>query len=190
MGERVDKSGAANGNGKRHFCASNSFPLRKVRPNHHHPGPKTRDISSPTHPHLSLLLGGDGRGLSRHDKCFVYPHKPRCSMYGLFTYIWVVLVVNVGKYTTQSIWVPNMEKKITWILEAKPQNLPPVWLGFDFYICVHGALHQMSIIPIQFFSWWSLDPLIETHLLVKIRSSPPQKKLGKYALFRFDFNTY
>ena len=26
-------------------------------------GPETRDISSPTHPHLSLLLGGDGRGL-------------------------------------------------------------------------------------------------------------------------------
>ena len=25
--------------------------------------------------------------------------NPRCSMYGLFTYIWVVLVVNVGKYT-------------------------------------------------------------------------------------------
>ena len=25
--------------------------------------------------------------------------KPRCSMYGLFTYIWVVLGVNVGKYT-------------------------------------------------------------------------------------------
>ena len=24
---------------------------------------------------------------------------PRCSMYGLFTYIWVVLGVNVGKYT-------------------------------------------------------------------------------------------
>ncbi len=25
--------------------------------------------------------------------------NPRCSMYGLFTYIWVVLGVNVGKYT-------------------------------------------------------------------------------------------
>ena len=24
---------------------------------------------------------------------------PRCSMYGVFTYIWVVLGVNVGKYT-------------------------------------------------------------------------------------------
>ena len=24
---------------------------------------------------------------------------PKCSMYGLFTYIWVVLGVNVGKYT-------------------------------------------------------------------------------------------
>ena len=31
---------------------------------------------------------------------------PRCSMYGLFTYIWVVLVVNVGNiYHTLSIWV-------------------------------------------------------------------------------------
>ena len=26
-------------------------------------------------------------------------NNPRCSMYGLFTYIWVVLGVNVGKYT-------------------------------------------------------------------------------------------
>ena len=26
-------------------------------------------------------------------------HLPKCSMYGLFTYIWVVLVVHVGKYT-------------------------------------------------------------------------------------------
>ena len=25
---------------------------------------------------------------------------PRCSMYGLFTYIWVVLGVGVGKYTS------------------------------------------------------------------------------------------
>ena len=29
---------------------------------------------------------------------------PRCSMYGLFTYIWVVLGVNVGKHATLSIW--------------------------------------------------------------------------------------
>ena len=24
---------------------------------------------------------------------------PRCSMYGLFTYIWLIFMVNVGKYT-------------------------------------------------------------------------------------------
>ena len=34
---------------------------------------------------------------------------PRCSMYGLFTYIWVVLGVNVGEYTSPktSIWDTN-----------------------------------------------------------------------------------
>ena len=31
------------------------------------------------------------------DKPYIYP---RCSMYGLFTYIWVVLGINVGKYTS------------------------------------------------------------------------------------------
>ena len=32
-------------------------------------------------------------------------HLPRCSMYGIFTYIWVVLGINVGKYYhTLSIW--------------------------------------------------------------------------------------
>ena len=36
--------------------------------------------------------------------------KPRCSMYGLFTYIWIVLGVNAGKYTIhwafgKGIWI-------------------------------------------------------------------------------------
>jgi hypothetical protein len=30
--------------------------------------------------------------------------NPICSMYGIFTYIWVIYVVNVGKYYTWSIW--------------------------------------------------------------------------------------
>ena len=41
--------------------------------------------------------------------CFSTPHmskgqsSPKCSMYGLFTYIWVVLGENVGKYTVPYI---------------------------------------------------------------------------------------
>ena len=30
-------------------------------------------------------------------KCFC--NIPRCSMYGIFTYIWVIFGVNVGKYS-------------------------------------------------------------------------------------------
>ena len=33
---------------------------------------------------------------AKHTSFFLFP---RCSMYGLFTYIWVVLGVHVGKYT-------------------------------------------------------------------------------------------
>ena len=43
---------------------------------------------------------------------------PRCSMYGLFTYIWVVLVVNVGKYTIHwayGIEEQNQKVKTYWL---------------------------------------------------------------------------
>ena len=30
---------------------------------------------------------------------FLYNVYPRCSMYGIFTYIWLIFMVHVGKYT-------------------------------------------------------------------------------------------
>ena len=41
--------------------------------------------------------------------------NPRCSMYGLFTYIWVVLGVNVGKYTIH--WASGNEPPINLLGE-------------------------------------------------------------------------
>ena len=52
-----------------------------------------------------LRKGGLVRGHDKplHGTCAIhFPggiYIPRCSMYGLYTYIWVVLWVNVGKYT-------------------------------------------------------------------------------------------
>jgi hypothetical protein len=44
-----------------------------------------------------------------------YFHNPRCSMYSIFTYIWLIYGVNVGKYSIHGAY-GNGERK-PWLCE-------------------------------------------------------------------------
>ncbi len=48
---------------------------------------------------------------SNHINLYLFPIP---SMYGIFTYIWLIFMVNVGKYTYQSwiLWVLDTEKSV------------------------------------------------------------------------------
>ena len=39
--------------------------------------------------------------------------KPRCSMYGIFTYIWLIFMVNVGKYVIHGSYEKHQHKGTT-----------------------------------------------------------------------------
>ena len=41
-----------------------------------------------------------------------YGDYPRCSMYGIFTYIWVIFRVNVGKYSSTMEHLGMVTQKI------------------------------------------------------------------------------
>ena len=43
---------------------------------------------------------------------------PKCSMYGIFTYIWVIFRANVGKYSIHGAYV---------ILVVFPTGQPHIW---------------------------------------------------------------
>ena len=50
-----------------------------------------------------------------HPAALGYPH-PRCSMYGIFTYIWVIFGVNVGKYSIHGAYGHDLVN-IKWQFE-------------------------------------------------------------------------
>ena len=54
---------------------------------------------------------------------------PRCSMYGLFTYIWVVLGVNVGKYTTHIEHLGMDDLEFPRFAAAGPQCIMACFFG-------------------------------------------------------------
>ena len=75
--------------------------------------------------------------------------NPRCSMYGLFTYIWVVLGVNVGKYTIH--WASgNVFAAKTQLMNRgahqKKSRLVGGWTNpFEKYARQIGSFRRMKI---------------------------------------------
>ena len=39
---------------------------------------------------------------------------PRCSMYGIFTYIWLIFEVNVGKYSIHGAYGHNIHMNVAF----------------------------------------------------------------------------
>ena len=53
----------------------------------------------PKNSHSDFLLGESFFGLKKNKSPFLKGLLPIGSMYGIFTYIWLTFMVNVGKYT-------------------------------------------------------------------------------------------
>ena len=85
-------------------------------------------------------------------------HIPRCSMYGLFTYIWVVLGVNVGKYTIH--WacgiVPTTLCKSLKnpLINPKPRSCKSDDLLCVFFFSPTAAFGQCKLPPLLYDILW------------------------------------
>ncbi len=83
-------------------------------------------------------------GVNKKKTTFLEAHPfwwnlPRCSMYGLFTYMWVVLGVNVGKYTIPRWW----QLKYFWNFHPDPWGF---MIQFDEHIFQMGWNHQLALL--------------------------------------------
>ena len=87
---------------------------------------------SPSQPSLAPFRQLPTKG---HDFMNVFTY-PRCSMYGLFTYIWVVLGVNVGKYTIH--WASGYFTHFIGISQQSHFTLP------NLFNLVHLKNHEKS----------------------------------------------
>ena len=66
-----------------------------------------------------------------------YIYIPRCSMYGIFTYIWVIFRVNVGKYSIHGAYGIYIFEWIPMKMDWWPAS-SPVWV-IESILLDHGS---------------------------------------------------
>ena len=76
----------------------------------------------------------------------INPTKPIGSMYGIFTYIWLIFMVNVAKYTIHGSYGKNIQVFLSDQNISKPQ--PPLKLRWSWK---WGSLHPKN------HSWFMLS---------------------------------
>ena len=118
---------------------------------------------------------------------FTYNNTPICSMYGIFTYIWVIFRANVGKYSSTMEHMglriaQNYCHRIGW-WENLQEN--PIFDGKN-----HGFRLRFSLKPTQWY--WSLALKVALkvgHLAWSVPQEPiPPRSAFDLTAWRGGFN--
>ena len=80
----------------------------------------------------------------------LHQHSPRCSMYGIFTYIWAIFRVYVGKYAIHGASALIEKKRTTKVQLGHSWNEFCKKIAFDTQTIHHSAF---QIGPVFFQRW-------------------------------------
>ena len=102
-------------------------------------------------------------------------HIPIPSMYGVFTYIWLMFIVNVGKYTRSNpcYGIPYTNPLLPSTSVFYP---PPRWTGFPVFLgkVDIGKLPLLhSLLRAYMARWWCFKPSYWENSVQKYQGQPP-----------------
>ena len=85
---------------------------------------------------------------------------PRCSMYGIFTYIWYIFMVNVGKYTIHWVFGYRIHEK--WYIYLH-ESLIFHGINVGKYTIFHGSVMGLvDFHPLNSLNKWIAPERLDT----------------------------
>ena len=110
---------------------------------------REREIPSNIQQKKCSMVSAEKKGRRIHEEkktrnaCFIgFVSIPRCSMYGRFTYIWLKLMVNVGRYTIHGAYI--YIHVYIYILNNTPSHAAHLKLGLLFWFCRSSAFPHLA----------------------------------------------